>query len=340
MASDFSKLETFLFKEKANDLVTEQFLLYHEGKVKFEKFETGDRSTRHLLWSMSKSIGSLLFGVAQDRGFIKKSDLISKFYATEIAALSKNQQKDLNKIKIEHLLEMSSGLDWNEYYEESPFNSNVVRMLYFSTKKSTPNYVLKTLKHTMAGKRFHYSSGDTNLLMGAIARSLPKELKEVYPWVFLFDKLGINATFERDAEGNFLASSYVYMSTEDLLKLGVFVMNKGIYKGEQVVSKEYMEYATSLNGSFNYSDNCKHHTNMTYGAQFWLNIPCPNQKKNISSAPKDMIMMLGHGGQSIFIFPTQKIVAVRVARDSGNKLDKNTYVGLIMEYLGMNGESL
>jgi CubicO group peptidase (beta-lactamase class C family) len=340
MASDFSRLETFLFKEKDNDLVTEQFLLYHVGEVKFEKFEKGDSNTRHLLWSMSKSIGSLLFGVAQDRGFIKKSDPISRFYSAEIAALPKRQQKYLNKIKIENLLEMSSGFDWNEYYEESPFNSNVVRMLYFSAKKSTPNYVLKTLKYSSPGKRFHYSSGDTNLLMGAIARSLPKELKDIYPWVFLFQKLGIDATFERDAEGNFLASSYVYMSTEDLLKVGVFVMNKGMYKGEQVVSKEYMEYATSLNGSFSYSDNCEHHTNMTYGAQFWLNTPCPNQKKNISNAPKDMIMMLGHGGQSIFIFPSQKIVAVRVARDKGNKLNKNTYVGLIMESLGLNGESL
>ncbi len=334
----FDNLETFLFSGKVEDFKTEQFLLYHNGEVKFEKFEQGDRTTKHLLWSMSKSVGSILFGIAQDQGYINKSDSISKFYASEISRFPKKQQKFLNQIRIENLLEMTSGFDWNEFYEDSPFNSNVVRMLYFSTKDSAPNYVLKTLKHSNPGRRFHYSSGDTNLLMGAIARALPKELKAIYPWTFLFQKLGLEATFERDEEGNFLASSYVYMSTAELLKLGVFVMNKGLYKNEQVVSKSYMDYATSINSSFQYPDNCDHHSDLTYGASFWLNFPCKGEVKKISTAPKDLIMMLGHGGQSIFIFPSQKIVAVRIARDKGNKLDKQEYVKLILSSLGLKGD--
>jgi CubicO group peptidase (beta-lactamase class C family) len=213
-------------------------------------------------------------------------------------------------------------------------------MLYFSSKDSAPHYVLKTLKHSHPGKRFHYSSGDSNLLMGALGRSLPKTLRDTYPWEFLFDKLEIDATFERDAKGNFLASSYVYMSTSDLLKLGIFVMNKGMYKGKQVISKDYMKYVTTLNNSFNTEANCEHHSKLTYGAQFWLNAPCPNKKRNILEAPKDLVMMLGHGGQSIFIFPSQKIVAVRVARDKGNTLDKDEYVSLILSSLGIEGDQL
>jgi CubicO group peptidase (beta-lactamase class C family) len=308
--------------------VTEQFLLFHDGKVRFEKFEKGSRETKHLLWSMSKSIGSILFGIAEDKGFINREDLLSKYFSKEIDQLDTKSKQFFNSLKIKHFLEMSSGINWNEYYDKSPFNSHVVRMLYFATKNSTAQYVLKQSKRHDPGKKFYYSSGDTNVVMAAIQRSLPKKLEATYPWEFLFNPLEMDATFERDHAGTFIGSSYLYLTTRDLLKLGLFIMNKGVYKHKQIVSQEYMNYATSLNEAQGVHGKCDHSSGMTYGAQFWLNRPCKGKKTNFKDVPEDLVMLLGYGGQNVYIFPSENIVAVRIARDrrdKGVKLERDIY---------------
>ena len=331
-ANVYKELDDFLFTKEDQGIITEQFLLFHSGKIQYQKFNKGDETARHLLWSMSKSIGSLLFGAAEHRGYISREDLLSKYFSKEIALQPKSQQKFLNTLKLKNFLEMSSGINWNEYYDRSPFNSHVVRMLYFATKGSTANYVIEQTKHSKGGTRFHYSSGDTNVFMAALQRALPKELKDNYPWEFLFDPLGMDVIFERDKAGTFLASSYAYLTTKDLLKLGLFIMNKGAYKNKQIISKEYLNYATSLNEAQAVHKKCDHHSGMTYGAQLWLNYPCAGKKVNFSGAPKDMVMLLGYGGQSVYIFPSDNIVAVRIAtdkRDEGIKLDRDKYSALI-----------
>lgn len=323
-------LEQFLFSKPDKGVVTEAFVLSHNGKIINEKYETGNSSTRHLLWSMTKSVGSILFGIAQDKGYLDLEDSIYKYYKKEIDLQSKKRIKALSKIKIRHLLGMSSGLAWNEFYEEDPFNSHVVRMLYFESKKSVVNYVLKTPIRYEPGKRFYYSSGDSNLISGILKRALPSNLQKSYPWEFLFDPLEMNATYEVDAKNVFMASSYLYLTTYDLLKLGRLIINGGQYKGEQIVSKKYLDYAVKLNTPMKKHSRCLVDSQMTYGAQFWLNHPCENGKRPFKDAPSDLVMLLGHGGQSVFIFPTQNIVAVRIARDAEKALDKNKYAKLIL----------
>ncbi len=328
--ASYSKLEKFLFHQNNPNIVTEQFLLFHDGEVRFEKFEKGSRETRHLLWSMSKSIGSLLFGIAEQKGYISKSDLISNIFKEELNKLPKSLQNKHKNLKVKNLLEMSSGLNWNEFYESSPFNSHVVRMLYFAAKESVVDYILQVPYRHTPGEKFYYSSGDSNLLMGALQKKLPKNLKQIFPWKFLFDPLEMDATFETDKKGVFMASSYAYLSTKDLLKLGLFILNKGSYKGKQIVSKEYIDYATSISEAFAIHKDCKNKHNLSYGAQFWLNRSCDKNNKFMPDAPEELVMLLGHGGQSVYIFPSERIVAVRIARDKHNALDKNTYSKYIL----------
>ena len=273
---------------------------------------------------MSKSVSSLLFGIAESKGLISKEDYIEKFFP------------GAPRIKIKNLLNMASGLDWKEFYEEDPFNSNVVKMLYLKSKDSMAEYVLTVGLKKPPGAGFHYSSGDTMVLTSAMMRSMPSGLRSNYPWKWLFGPLEIDgAIFERDGEGAFIGSSYAYLRTKDLAKLGHLIMNKGLYKGKQVVPVGYIEYATSLSEALA-SKGCLEDDYMTYGAQFWLNASCPNGKRPFPTVSEKLIMMLGHGGQSVFIFPDKRIVAVRIARDKEKALDKETYGRLLEEAFNEN----
>ncbi len=324
-------LNDFLFKKPAKGVRTEAIVVSKNGQVLYEKFVHGSSNTRHLLWSMTKSISSLIFGIVEAKGYINKEDTIYKYYKEEIDKLPKKHAKKIKDIKLKDFLGMASGLNWNEYYEEAPFSSDVVRMLYFASKESVTDYVLKVPVKHKPGTRFLYSSGDTNIVMGAIQRALPKELKQTYPWEFFFNPMEMNATFEVDAKGVFLGSSYAYLTTGDLLKLGKLIIDKGMYKGKQVVPKEYLSYALDLNDPMKKNERCLKDHYMTYGAQFWMNHACADGKKPFKDAPSDLVMLLGHGGQMVFIFPTQKIVAARVANDDEKALDKNEFARLILE---------
>lgn len=329
-----NSLNDFLFDKPSQGVRTEAIVIAKDGKTVFEKYVHGNPETRHLLWSMTKSISSLMFGVAESKGYISRDDSIYKYYKEEIDKLPKSHAKKIKEIKMSDLLGMASGLNWNEYYEEAPFSSDVVRMLYFATKKSVTDYVLKVPVKHKPGKRFLYSSGDTNLFMGALQRALPKELKQTYPWVYFFDPLEMKGTFETDAQGVFLGSSYAYLSTKDLLKLGQVIIDKGMYKGVQVIPSEYLEFALDLNSPMKNNNRCLKDHYMTYGAQFWMNHACANGDKPFKDAPSNLVMLLGHGGQMVFIFPTQNIVAVRVANDDEKALDKNEFAKLILESYG------
>lgn len=331
----FEKLESYLFTTPDPGMKTEAFVLRKEGQIVFSRYDHGGPETLNLLWSMSKSVTSLLFGIAQEKGYLKAEDSIYKFYKKEIDAFPKNRKEALKKITLRHLLGMSSGLKWNEFYEEDPFNSHVVKMLYLESLGSTDAYVLKTPAKSEPGTSFLYSSGDTALLSGAMKRALPAELRDNYPWAWLFDPMGIQAVFEQDGSGTFLGGSNLYLKTKDLSKIGQLIIDRGLYGGKQLVPSSYVDFAISLS-SYMEKRGCLEDSSMTYGAQFWLNAACPGGKKPFPSVPETLVMMLGHGGQSVFIFPKHKIVAVRISRDKEKALDKEKYASLILEALGEN----
>jgi len=279
----------------------------------FSKFYEGNKSTKHLLWSMSKSISSLLFGIAEDKGLISKEAKIDSIFTTH------------HKYSLKELLYMSSGIEWAEVYDKSPFNSDVVRMLYIERKKSIKDYSLSLdLKKE---KDFSYSSGDTNIFMAALNKKLKDEDKAIFPWKWLFDPMGIDAIFERDGQGVFIGSSYVYMSSVDLLKIGKLILNDGRYKSKQLISNSYLKFATKIN-PFS-QRKCDHQ--MSYGAQFWLNQKCEGQKP-LKDVPEDAIALLGYEGQSLFVIPSLDLIVLRLAKDK-KKLSLNSYIASVIEGL-------
>lgn len=290
---------------------TKSLVVIKDGKLVFEKYFEGNKDTKHLVWSISKSISSLLFGIAESKGLIDREEKISNFFKTK------------HDYRLKDLLYMSSGIDWKEIYDKSPFNSDVVRMLYIERKRSVSKYILSL--DTLSQKEFNYSSGDTNLLMSAISKRVPNKL--TFPWDYLFTPLGIDAVFEKDAKNVFMGSSYVYLSSFDLIKLGKLLLNNGRFNSKQIIPKSYVEFVTTVNP---YSKiKCSSH--MSYGAQFWLNQKCEGRVP-LKDVPSDTFAMLGYQGQNVFIVPSLQLIVVRLAKDK-LRIDLNSYMKSIIQGL-------
>lgn len=299
---------SFMLKYTANEgFNNKSLVVIKSGEVVYSRYFEGDADTKHLLWSMSKSISSLLFGIAESKNIISREDKIKKYFKTD------------HNYKLKDLLYMSSGINWKEIYDKSPFNSDVVRMLYIERKKSVANYALSLSQSNK--QSIHYSSGDTNIYMAAIGQ---KANDPLYPWTFLFDPLEIDAIFEKDNDGTFLGSSYIYMSSDGLIKIAKLILNKGLYKNKQIIPAEYINFATTINP---YSQvKCEHQ--MSYGAQIWLNQKCENRIP-LPNAPLDTITLLGYQGQSVFIIPSEDIIVVRLAKDL-KSVSLNKYIESVL----------
>jgi len=351
--SQFSEQEQMSFNIQNQEATpnTRSILIIKSDVIVYERYSHETSITKaHRLWSMSKSIASLLIGrrIFEDKMALK--DPLSKYYPH----LSYDREKA--SISLENLLTMTSGIDWKEIYEENPFASDVIKMLYLGQNKDMPKYVLSKNQKYPPGYHFYYSSGETNLLMGALKESFPSlEEYKKYPWQSLFTPLGItSAQWETDEANTFVGSSYLYMSARDLAKIALFILHDGILPlnpnsndtkettPTRLISSEYL--AQSFRPV---SASCTTQTDpssppYSYGLSWWLNAPCKereeSQKKAFSQLPDNLILALGHHGQTLAIFPSEQALAIRFGADKDKKFDREKWLEAV--YKGLKKTSL
>ena len=213
-----AKLGTLLFgKDKPKS--TDGVVIIHKGKLIYEGYKSpfGPKK-KHIIWSVSKSYMSALIGMAVYENKLKLDHSICNFgYRTNCS------------ITIRSLLHWASGLEWQETYENSrhPADSNVLSMLYGRNRFDMPSYVAGLSPAHSPLKKHLYSSGDTNLLSGILKKIYQKDYE-----AFVFEKLLATigtqfATWEQDASGHFIASSYIYTTPRDMARLGYLFLQRG-----------------------------------------------------------------------------------------------------------------
>lgn len=245
----------------------------------------------HDVRSISKSITSLLFGIAQQQGIIGSvSTPLLDFYP-ELKQIATPYKKH---ITLEHLLNMSNGLRWQE--GESFFNDELNLMW----KNDIPRYVLGHELSKTPGTSFNYNGGGTALLADIITRQSRQPLNE-YARNNLFKPLGIQDwEWVTDLHGRPMSFSGLRMRPRDVAKIGRLVLNKGYWNHRQIVPKAWIE--TSLRPKFvtGVSD-------FKYGYQWWAGTVKWKGKKIPWHAG------FGNGGQRLFIVPDLDIVIVTTA---------------------------
>jgi len=317
---------------------TQSVLIIQDGQIVYERYNKNtSQNDPQRLWSMSKSVSSLLIGIRSYQNKIKLDQSLPQFFSYL------ENQPFKRDITIKNLLRMTSGIEWQEVYETNPLNSDVIKMLYLKENKNMANYVLSTGQRYRPGKYFYYSSGETNLLMAALKKTFSSlEEYQEFPWQHLFLPLGIQtASWETDHSGTFVGSSYLFMSARDLAKIGQLVLNKGMYKEARLLSPDYLALSFTPSSASCTTKLAPNALAYSYGLGWWLNSPCMQRKQNpkaFEKLPDDLIMALGHHGQTMAIFPSHNAVAIRFGADKSQPFPRGLWFEEV--YKGLSKQRL
>lgn len=292
-------------------LNTHAVLVMRAGRLVLERYyegsdEIGGRSlglvrfgsgTLHDLRSVTKSVVSLLYGIALERGLVPPVDAPLYAQFPEYGELAADPTR--SGILIEHALTMSIGLDWNELrvpYTD-PANNDIQR------ERAADGYrfVLERPVVDRPGTKWVYSGGCTTLLGRIIERGVGQSLAE-FCTETLFGPLGIqNFTWYRYPDGRSSAASGLRLRPRDLLRIGELVLARGAWHGRQLVPEAWI--AASLRPVLPTGDG------LEYGRQWWLG-------ENLTpalSGQQRWFAGFGNGGQRLWVMPSAELCVVIMA---------------------------
>ncbi len=283
-------------------------LIIKDGQLVFEEYFPGysfyhgpltefDRGTKHNLASVTKSFTSALIGLTIDHGFIQDVNQKVLSFFPEYNEL-KNEEK--NKVTLEHLLTMTSGLEWDEStYPYTDPRNDLVQLFY----QSDPiRFILNKPIVTEPGTQFHYSSGSTNVL-GEIIRKATGLRADDFAGEYLFSPLGItNYKWEELPNNVLYTSGDLKLRPRDMAKLGDLYLHEGSWKGTQIISEWWVEASTK-----SFISALPDWVNWEYGYKWWL------YTYEINSEQIESFSAKGWGGQTIIVFPSLDMVVVTTA---------------------------
>ena len=273
---------------------TRALVVVHGGQIVAERYAKGIEPATPLLgWSMAKSVLALMVGALAERGLVD-------IEAMQLLDVWRGPGDRRAAITLDHLLRMSSGLEFGENYDDEM--SDVVRMLFIEPDASA-FAVQKDLAHAPAS-HWRYSSGSSNIGAAALRKFVAGELDyERLPTQLLFDPLGMGtAVMERDASGNLIASSFMYASARDWARLGQLLLDDGVWRGRRIIAEGWRDYMIKPTPGA---------PDQRYGAGVWLKLP-RSADMGEPPMPEDAYYMLGHEQQIVAIVPSRDLVIVRL----------------------------
>lgn len=285
---------------------TVAFLIIKNDSIQYEKyFDKYDEESIVASFSMAKSVTSMLIGCAIDDGFIKSIDESVTKYIPEL------EKNGFGKVSIEHLLQMTSGLKYNEGYT-NPFGD--VATFYYGTNLRKAITKMKLKREP--GTKFEYLSGNTQLLGLVLERALEGKTISQYLEEKIWKPLEMEypASWSTDRKKNGLEKTFCCLNARarDFAKLGRLYLNKGNWNGKQLISKNWVEQSTKIdttNGS-----------SWLYQYQWWL------PSKNGDFMARGML------GQFIYVNPSKNLIIVRLGKDDKKVNWRNLFTSLAEDY--------
>lgn len=281
-----------MFQEiQGQNIDIHSFLLVRNGYLVTEAyFDPYTRNIKHPVYSATKSVISILTGIAIHEGYIESVDQKVLGFFPEIAK-NVTDQKLLN-LTIRHLLTMSAGYN--------------TRTIPYTEVLATKDASFDTVDHILTynsildqpGTTFYYDSGLPHL-MSAIIQKTTGMTTRAYAQEKLFGPLGITGvTWDTDPRGIPLGCTGLMLSPRDMAKLGYLYLSHGQWNGNQIVPRKWVDESTTRHietkGLMNEAEEDG------YGYYWWT-----DAYGGYSAH--------GSGGQYIFVVPRLKLVAVFTA---------------------------
>ena len=174
---DLLDLSNLKYKFKGEEFSLEDFIqtfkiagliVIRNGVILYESYDFGnDETTKWVSFSVTKSVTSMLLGAAIKDGHIKSVEDKVTIYLPQL--LNSNYQD----VSIKQVLQMSSGIDWNEDYEDPLSDVNIAGAL---NSLNLYEYLNNLNKKSSAGNKFNYNTGETNLIGGIVRAAIGDNL--------------------------------------------------------------------------------------------------------------------------------------------------------------------
>ena len=260
-------------------------VVLQDGKARLEEYRMDfTKDDRWTSFSVAKSLVSTLVGAAIKDGFIKSLDDPLTTYIPEL------EGSGYDGVTVEQLLTMTSGVKWNEDYEDK--NSDVAK---FNTTKSKDGvdpvilYMKTLVNEAEPGTRWQYNTGETNLIGVLVAKATGKSLSE-----YLSEKVWKPYGMAKDAVwilndgGKEIGGCCISATTRDFALFGQFAMNGGKIGDTSVVPDGWYEKAGTKQADIGMEGR-------GYGYQWW-------------TYDDGSFAAQGIFGQGIFVDPKRKLV--------------------------------
>jgi len=211
----------------------------------YENYFRGyQREHKYTIYSVSKTFTSALVGIAFDKGYLKNvNQRMLSFFPAYAASIKDNAKKN---ITIEHLLSLSSGLDW----DESTYSYEDSRNVHVQMERTDDwiKFILERPMKDEPGTQWRYNTGNAQLLSAIVKKTSGLYLHE-FAEKHLFKPLGIaDYYWNTDPSGYTCAGGSdggLRLKSRDLAKLGCLYANKGAWEGAQILSEEWIKASTA-----------------------------------------------------------------------------------------------
>ena len=282
---------------------TQGVLIIQNDSIVYEKY-WGDISSDRLatVFSVSKSITSLMCGIAVDDGYIHSIDDAVTDYLPEL----KKKDTMWQRLTIRHLLDMQSGLDFDDAYY---LNLKYLKRLIAITRLNYGHHVMRQIRglkfRCEPGTQYRYESMTSQILGVVIERASKKRFVD-----YLSEKVWKPLQMESPALINIDSRRHrvphtfggITLTMKDLAKIGRLYLNRGVWNGQRIVSEEWIRLSTEYDTS-----NKGYHFN-------WYNSSSYGSKKPQSPG----YYALGICAQVLYVNPFKNLIMVRVGEDNIN----------------------
>jgi len=249
----------------------------------------------HTMQSVSKTVTSIVFGVAITRGDFKASLNTPVLKYFDVAKV-KNVDDRKRHMTVENLLTMTSGMNSEELFYPENSDSPENDFVHMEASDDWVQYAINEPLVEEPGKNFTYSSADTELLAYVFQKETGQDI-DAYADKYLFAPLGIKHFWKRDYVGTVDTEGGLYLSGEGLAKLGLLYLKSGLWGGQQIVSADWVGQSVAPHVSMPYTVEWGR---LQYGFSWWL-YPVNGEYAWVAT---------GFGGQELMVFPRQSLIAV------------------------------
>jgi CubicO group peptidase (beta-lactamase class C family) len=291
---------------KDNKLVLEEYFEGHDYQWDAPRHHgpavSWDMYRLHQIHSVTKSITSTCIGIAVYNGLIKNVHQSIFDYLPGYESFATGGKE---KITIEHLLTMTSGLEWKEW--STPYSSieNPCIDIYFNCDDQIA-CILERPLITQPGSSFNYSGGNM-ILLGEILKNATGMDIDEFSRTYLFEPLGIDSSAwtVRYPSGIIESAGTLAITPRAMLKIGLLFLNNGRWNGNTIISEQWVEKSAEIYGNdrdINIPEEPSGRNG--YGYSWWI------KDYNMRGRKIHMFSAGGWGGQHIMVLPEINMVVV------------------------------